>query len=65
MAVAPSPLRRVLPWYDVLDEAGLVRLEAATDWLIENKGVAFRDDSEALALWKAAAGGGGLKLMVM
>ena len=63
MAVAPSPppsphICRVLPWYEVVDGDTLVRLEAATDWLIENKGVAFRDDSAALALWKASAGAG-------
>ena len=49
-------IRRVLPWYEVLDEEALTRLEAATDWLIENKGVAFRDDPESLALWKVAGG---------
>lgn len=45
-------IRRVLPFYDVLDEEQLVRLEAQVDWILQDVGIAFRDDPEALQLWK-------------
>jgi len=53
--VPASPhVRRTLPFYDVLDEDSLVKLEAQVDWIIEDVGLAFRDDPEALRIWKLA-----------
>lgn len=53
--VPASPyVRRVLPFFDVLDEETLVKLEAQVDWIIEDVGLAFRDDPEALRIWKQA-----------
>ena len=50
---APSPfIRRTIPHFDVLDEEQIVRLEGQVDWLLQDVGIAFRDDPEALELWK-------------
>jgi trimethylamine--corrinoid protein Co-methyltransferase len=38
----------------VLNEEQLVRLEAQVDWIMQEVGVAFRDDPEALRIWKQA-----------
>ncbi len=53
--VPASPfVKRKLAFYDLLDEESVVALEAQVDWILEDVGVAFRDDPEALALWKSA-----------
>ena len=51
---APAYIRRRLAWFDPLDEAQLARLDAQVDWIMQDVGIAFRDDPEALATWKAA-----------
>ncbi|WP_120499762.1 trimethylamine methyltransferase family protein [Roseovarius sp. EL26] len=55
-AVAPaSPyIQRNLPFYDVLDEETVIKLEAQVDWIMQDVGIAFRDDPEALRVWKDA-----------
>ena len=51
----PSPhVRRVLPFFEVVDEETLVRLEAQADWLIQDIGLEFREDPEALEIWRTA-----------
>lgn len=50
-AVSPYIQRRT-PYYDLLDEEQIVRLEQQVDWIIQDVGIAFRDDPEALDLWK-------------
>ncbi len=53
--VPASPyIRRTMPFYDVLDEDGLVKLEEQVDWIIQDVGLAFRDDPEALRIWQKA-----------
>ena len=53
-SVAPSPyIQRRLPYFDPLDEEQLEKLEKQVDWIIQDVGIAFRDDPEALDLWKA------------
>ncbi len=47
-------IKRHLPFFDVLNEDELSRLDAQVDWMIENIGVAFRDDPVALDIWKKA-----------
>src|ERR1039457_1949168 len=47
-------ITRRSPYYEVLDEAGLVLLEQNADTILEEIGIDFRDDPEALAIWKAA-----------
>ena len=51
---APAYIRRRLAWFDPLDEEQLVRLDAQVDWIMQDVGIAFRDDPEALATWKSA-----------
>lgn len=53
-ATAPgSPyIRRVLPFFDVLDEEQITRLETQVDWILQDVGIAYRDDPEALELWR-------------
>lgn len=49
---AESPhVRRTLPWFDVLDEEQLSVLESQVDWLMQDVGIAFRDDPDALRCW--------------
>jgi trimethylamine--corrinoid protein Co-methyltransferase len=47
-------ITRRIPYYEVLDEEGLVLLEQNADTILEEIGIDFRDDAEALAIWKAA-----------
>ena len=58
-AVAAPYIRRQLPFVDLLGEEQLVRLEQHVDWMLENVGVAFRDDPAALRLWQST----GVKLV--
>src|SRR5690554_3640551 len=51
-APASPFIRRKIPHYDVLDEEQIIRLEDQVDWILQDVGVAFRDDPEALALLK-------------
>ena len=51
---APSHVRRQIPFFELLDEHGLQKLEAQADWLIENVGVEFRDDPSSLDHWRQA-----------
>ncbi|RYG91785.1 trimethylamine methyltransferase [Loktanella sp. IMCC34160] len=54
-AAPASPyIRRVLPFFDPLDEDQLEKIDAQVDWIIENIGIAFRDDPEALEIWRKA-----------
>ena len=52
-AYAPYILRRV-PTFDVVSEEGLQIIEANADTILEEIGIDFRDDAEALALWRDA-----------
>lgn len=51
---APAYVTRQIPYYAMLDEEALVRIEAQADRLLEQTGVEFRDDPAALALWRNA-----------
>lgn len=51
---APAYVTRQIPYYAMLDEEALVRIEAQADRLLGQTGVEFRDDPAALALWKNA-----------
>jgi len=50
----PAYVKRVLPFYEPLDEEGLVKLEEQADWLIQEVGIAFKDDPVALQIWRDA-----------
>ena len=47
-------ITRRIPYYEVLDEEGLATLEANADTILEEVGIDFRDDAEAIEIWKAA-----------
>src|SRR5690606_17464321 len=47
-------IKRDIPLYEVLNEEGLALIEANADTVLEEIGIEFRDDAEALALWKDA-----------
>lgn len=49
-----SHIVRKIKTYDVLDEEGLSLIEANADRVLEEIGIEFRDDAEALALWRDA-----------
>src|SRR5450631_4800982 len=47
-------ITRKIPYYEVLSEEGLELMEHNADTILEEIGIDFRDDPEALAIWKAA-----------
>jgi trimethylamine---corrinoid protein Co-methyltransferase len=47
-------ITRKVPVYEVLNEEGLALIEANADTVLEEIGIEFRDDAEALALWREA-----------
>ncbi len=47
-------IKRNIPLYEVLSEEGLSIIEANADRVLEEIGIEFRDDAEALAMWKEA-----------
>lgn len=55
---APAPgvpyIVRGLPPHDILSDEALTRIEAAADRILAETGIDFRDDPEALALWRRA-----------
>ena len=54
-AAASVPyITRKIPYYEVLSEEGLALLEHNADTILEEVGIEFREDTEALALWKQA-----------
>ena len=54
-AAASVPyITRKIPYYEVLDEEGLALIERNADTILAEIGIDFRDDPEALAIWKAA-----------
>ncbi|WP_163576498.1 trimethylamine methyltransferase family protein [Halomonas faecis] len=51
--VAPYATRRI-PYFEVLDDAGLSLIEENADTILEEIGIDFRDDEEALQIWRDA-----------
>lgn len=47
-------ITRKVPLYEVLDEEGLALIEANADLVLEEIGIDFREDEEALRLWREA-----------
>ena len=53
-AVPASPfIKRRLQVFDVLDPGQIEALETQVDWILQDVGIAFREDPTALALWKS------------
>jgi trimethylamine--corrinoid protein Co-methyltransferase len=49
-----SYIRRNIPIYEVLSEEGLALIENNCETVLQEIGIAFREDPEALAMWKEA-----------
>ena len=47
-------ITRNIPVYEVLDEAGIELIEQNAETILEEIGIEFRDDEEALQLWREA-----------
>ena len=47
-------IQRKLAHFNPLDEEQLATIEGQADWIIQDIGIAFRDDPEALDLWNKA-----------
>ena len=47
-------ITRKIPYYEVLGEEGLALIENNADTILEEIGIEFREDPEALSIWKAA-----------
>ena len=47
-------ITRKIPCYEVLGEEGLALIEHNADTILEEIGIEFREDPEALSVWKAA-----------
>src|SRR6202049_3651211 len=47
-------ITRKIPYYEVLGEEGLTLMEHNADTILEEIGIDFRDDPEALEIWRAA-----------
>ena len=47
-------ITRKIPYYEVLDEEGLAIIEYNADTILEEVGIDFRDDAEALDIWRKA-----------
>jgi trimethylamine--corrinoid protein Co-methyltransferase len=47
-------IRRTLPPFEVLDEEGVSLIERNADLILEEIGIEFREDPEALELWRNA-----------
>ena len=52
--VQQTYINRKIKVYEVLDEEGLALIEKNADTVLEEIGIEFRDDAEALALFKDA-----------
>jgi len=53
-AAVVAGVRRAIPAYELLAEEGIVRLETAIDALLQEIGLEFRGDPQALRLWHDA-----------
>ena len=51
---APAYLTRVIPVYELFQEEGLVLIENNAEWILEEIGIEFRGDPEALTILKEA-----------
>ena len=47
-------IKRQIPLYEVLSEEGLTLIEYNADTILQETGIDFRDDAEALQMWKDA-----------
>ncbi len=53
-APLPAQLERKIPYFEMLGEEDLLRLERHADWLLQEVGIEFRGNPEALRRWREA-----------
>ncbi len=53
-AVSAPYITRNVPYYEVLDDEGLTLIEQNAETILEEVGIEFRGDAEALQVWKDA-----------
>ncbi|MEM1376412.1 MAG: trimethylamine methyltransferase family protein [Pseudomonadota bacterium] len=53
-ATSLTYIKRKIPVYEVLNEEGTATIEANADRVLEEVGIEFREDEEALAMWRDA-----------
>jgi len=53
-AISAPYITRNIPYYEVLDEEGLQLIEQNAETILQETGIEFRDDAEALQIWKDA-----------
>ena len=51
-AAAPAYVTRAIPYYALLDEDALERIERQAFWLLQDHGIEFRDAPDALERWR-------------
>jgi len=51
---AQAYIKRDIPYYEILNEEGLALIEYNADTILEEIGIDFRDDAEALEIWRKA-----------
>ena len=53
-AHSPAFINRKIPFFEFLAETDLQLIEDQSEWLMQEVGLEFQDDPEALTLWRAA-----------
>ncbi len=53
-SVRAAYVKRDLPFFDPLNSDVVAGLEAQVDWLLQEVGIAFRDDLKPLEIWRKA-----------
>jgi len=53
-AASEAYIKRNIPYFEILNEEGLQQIEHNADTILEEIGIDFRDDSEALDMWREA-----------
>lgn len=51
---AQAYIKREIPYFEILNEEGLTLIEHNADTILEEIGIDFRDDAEALEMWRNA-----------
>jgi trimethylamine--corrinoid protein Co-methyltransferase len=52
--IAQAYIKREIPYFEILNEEGLALIEYNADTILEEIGIDFRDDAEALEMWRNA-----------
>jgi len=55
-SVTAAYVKRDLPFFDPLNPDVVAGLETQVDWILQEVGIAFRDDPKALEIWLSLRG---------